>query len=363
MEVYVTELMKYLKKRFKITIIAADSKSRSNSEVDVISVPIFGGFVLQPVSLTFFSFFAAFRFRKKISLINTQTPLSGMIAYIFKKLFGIPYIVSVHIFAASREHTGNRIFAGIYYLVEKIVYSAADKIVCAGYRLRNHIVDRYQLDDDLAVVIHPGAGAEAIDGEILLSDEQARFTSPESEFTVLFLGRLIKENGIMDLLEAMKLIADKPVKLLIAGNGNLEMVIRNYVQKEHLQDKVELLGIVRGENKKALLQRADAVIRTSYHEVFPVVYLEALSSGVPVIATPVGDAELIAERTGGIEIVPVNKPQKVAEAIIRRMEHPGLSLDTISKCREYLNSISWEEQTAKTICLFDSIISCAHENK
>ncbi len=357
MEVYVTELVKYLKAHFRITIITGDSAPSHDEQVNVISVPIFGGHFFQPVSLLLFSFFPALQQRKKIDLINTQTPLSGLIAYVLKKWFGIPYIVTAHMYSNSSEKTGNRLLAALYYHIEKRVYSTADKIICAGYRLRDSILDRHHVSAEQVVVINPGAAPMARDTPMLPEAVRARFANPDGRFRVLFLGRLIKENGIMDLLEAMMRLTDQPVQLLIAGNGNLEASIRHYVAKERLHDQVTLLGIVSGDDKTALLSSVDLVIRTSYHEVFPVAYLEALAHGVPVVATPVGDTEYMAQQTGGIEMVPVHSPAHIAAAIVRQMDNLGLDPAAVAHCKTYLQSISWVSQADKTIALFHAALS------
>ncbi len=356
MEVYVTELVKYLNQRFKITIITADSET-NRDDVRVINVPILGGRLLQPLSLLAFSFWPALKLRKIVTLINTQTPLSGLIAYVLKKCCGIPYIVSVHMYSDSSDHTGNRLLSGIYYQVEKLVYSAADKIVCAGYGLKSHIANQHRVEWDRLEVIHPGTGPVEIDAQVQDGHAPPNGTHAQGVYRVLFLGRLIQENGVMDLLAAIKRIASERVQLLIAGNGNLEPTIRRYIEQENLQDKIVLLGIVTGEEKQALLRNVDLVIRTSYHEVFPVAYLEALAHGVPVVATPVGDTEYMAEKTGGIDLVPVRDPAKIAEAIVRQMKQNRLEPDVIQNCKQYLQSISWQSQADKTISLFNRVIS------
>jgi glycosyltransferase involved in cell wall biosynthesis len=152
----------------------------------------------------------------------------------------------------------------------------------------------------------------------------------------------------MDLLEVVKYLKDKPVKLLIAGNGNLEAAIRKYIQKEQLQDKVKLLGIVRDKNKIALLQNVNLAVRLSYHEVFPVAYLEAITFGLPVVATPVGDTEYLAEMTNAISIVPLKDSRKAAEVIERIIMADGLSSEVIKKCEAFVQGINWKTQAEKT---------------
>jgi glycosyltransferase involved in cell wall biosynthesis len=354
MEVYVWELIKHLKDVFDFTVIAGRSKSDDKS-VKVISVPIFGGFAWQPISLVFFSFFICLGLiikRKKIDLINAQTPLSGLIGFVFKKLFGIPYIVSVHIFASTKEHVGR--LAGVYGVIEKLVLNNADKVICAGYKLQEHLTSRYKLHPDHFVVIHPGM--DQVKNDKVAVNNTFKKVLDDGSFKMLFLGRLVDENGIMDLLEAVKYLKDKPVKLLIAGNGNLEAAINGYIQKEQLQSKVKLLGIVRGKDKISLLQNVNLAVRLSYHEVFPVAYLEAITFGIPVVATPVGDTEYLAERTNAISIVPLNDSRKAADVIEEMIIADGLSPKVIKKCEAFIQGINWKTQAEKTACMFNKIL-------
>jgi len=152
-------------------------------------------------------------------------------------------------------------------------------------------------------------------------------------------------------------------KLYFAGNGNLEKLISGFIEKEKLHDKVSLLGVIRGSDKQFLIRNVDLSIRTSYHEVFPVAYLESVSVGVPVIATPVGDTEYMAERTDAITIVPVNDPESVASAIREHMRKGPLPEESVRKAQSFIDSISWEKQSLQTKDIFNSIMKVAdHKN-
>ncbi len=351
MEVYVWELMKHLEKSFDFTIIAGYSRSSSKS-VKVISVPLIGGFALQPISLLCFSFFIALGLlfnKKKIDLVNAQTPLSGLTGLVLKKLFSIPYIVSVHIFASTKEHVGG--LAGLYGIVEKIVLSDANKIVCAGYKLREHLIEKYNLDKGRIIVIHPGMDLIK-NTNVVSSGKVKEVLKDKDSFKLLFLGRLVEENGIMDLLEAITYLKEKSIKLIIAGNGNLENEINNYIKKNKLTDKIKLVGIITGQNKNALLPKVDLLIRTSYHEVFPVAYLEAMAFGIPVIATPVGDTEYLATKSGAIKLVPIGDPKAIAKLIGQEINVGKLSPKIVQRCEKYIQGISWKVQADKTFRIY-----------
>lgn len=352
MEVYVWDILRYLKKSFDFTMIAGYSEGEER--VRVISVPLVGGFALQPISLCVYSFFISLwlaLFGKKIDLVNAQSPLSGLLGLILKKLFGIPYVVTVHIFASDKDHVG--CFAKIYGAVEKVVLKNADRVVAAGNRLKHFLDRRYGFLPEHVVVINPGM--DLFNGETLMAGDKIRREVEGETYRLLFMGRLIEENGLMDLLEAVKILRDMPVRLLIAGNGNLEGPVREFIIRENLQDKVKMLGVVRGEEKLYLMKHVHLSIRTSYHEVFPVAYLEAIALGIPVVATPMGDTEYLAEKTRAITIVPAKQPKAIAEAIKKHMQEGPLPQETVDRCCSFIKSISWQQQALYTKSLFDEV--------
>ena len=361
MEVYVTEILGYLKKYFRFTVIAGYSTS-DDVGVRVRSVPLIGKFALQPISLFFYSLFIAIWQvirGTRYDLVNAQTPLSGFVGYLLKKWFGIPYIVTVHIFAATPAHVGWA--ARIYGHVEKLVLRHADQVLSAGYELKKYLDTRYGFKDGHVVVVHPGMDVVTFDGTNVSNDLREKLKT--DSYRILFMGRLIEENGVQDLLEAIRMMKNDDFKLYFAGNGNLEKLISGFIEKEKLHDKVSLLGVIRGSNKQFLIRNVDLSIRTSYHEVFPVAYLESVSVGVPVIATPVGDTEYMAERTDAITIVPVNDPESVASAIREHMRKGPLPEESVRKAQSFIDSISWEKQSLQTKDIFNSIMKVAdHKN-
>ena len=361
MEVYVTEILGYLKKYFRFTVIAGYSTS-DDVGVRVRSVPLIGKFALQPISLFFYSLFIAIWQvirGTRYDLVNAQTPLSGFVGYLLKKWFGIPYIVTVHIFAATPAHVGWA--ARIYGHVEKLVLRHADQVLSAGYELKKYLDTRYGFKDGHVVVVHPGMDVVTFDETNVSNDLREKLKT--DSYRILFMGRLIEENGVQDLLEAIRMMKDDDFKLYFAGNGNLEKLISGFIEKEKLHDKVSLLGVIRGSDKQFLIRNVDLSIRTSYHEVFPVAYLESVSVGVPVIATPVGDTEYMAERTDAITIVPVNDPESVASAIREHMRKGPLPEESVRKAQSFIDSISWEKQSLQTKDIFNSIMKVAdHKN-
>lgn len=103
---------------------------------------------------------------------------------------------------------------------------------------------------------------------------------------ILFLGRMdINQKGIDLLLKAYQKIADKiQYPLIIAGNGPDEKKVKEMIEKLGLEKKVSMIGAAYGEKKNKILSESLYVAFTSRHETFSCFALEALASGLPLIA-------------------------------------------------------------------------------
>lgn len=139
---------------------------------------------------------------------------------------------------------------------------------------------------------------------------------------ILFLGRLAKIKGITTLMDAFSLLtnANYGYNLYIIGpKGDLS---QNEIDKMKNIPCVYLLGRVSHERKFALIKAVDMVVVPSLWENFPIVVLEAMSCGKPVIATKVGGIpEVIEDGYNGI-LVPKQDGGALAKAISLLMQNP-----------------------------------------
>lgn len=143
----------------------------------------------------------------------------------------------------------------------------------------------------------------------LLVDE-----SDDDNFEFLFVGRVEKEKGIYELMEAFLAMAEMhpQSRLKIAGKGaELETLQSRY--KAH--SNIAFLGFVQGEAVNKLYQRAHCVVLPSYAEGFPFVYVEAMRAGKPLIATKVGALTSLIDGRNGTLIDPKSVVQ-LQEAMI-----------------------------------------------
>ncbi len=126
-------------------------------------------------------------------------------------------------------------------------------------------------------------------------------------FTLLFLGRLGQNKGIYDLLAVLRehhAAYRGSVRLLFGGDGEVEQCCK-YIKDYGLDDIAQYVGWVVGQEKIDLLNSADAYVLPSYSEGLPISILEAMSYGLPIIATPVGGIpEIVHEGDNGVLVTP-----------------------------------------------------------
>jgi glycosyltransferase involved in cell wall biosynthesis len=153
-----------------------------------------------------------------------------------------------------------------------------------------------------------------------------------SPFHFLFLGHLIPRKGVDHFLKAMMHLRERgmDVRGTLAGHGELRRY-QEMAQALGIQDVCTFTGWVPHSKVEDLLGMADALVLPSLEEGLPMVILEALSCGVPVIATPVGSiGEVLSSGVDSL-LVPPGDEIALADAMGRLVRNPEL-------CRAFVDA-------------------------
>jgi glycosyltransferase involved in cell wall biosynthesis len=144
--------------------------------------------------------------------------------------------------------------------------------------------------------------------------------TPGATPVIVFVGRLMAEKGIFDLVEAVSLILRQggPLKLIIAGDGPAAGAVREAIAARGLNGHVEARGYLVADRLHEAYDEADMLVLPTYWaEGFPTVILEAMDAGLPVVTTPLrGAVDQLAEGVNAL-FVPPRHPQLLAAAIRR----------------------------------------------
>jgi glycosyltransferase involved in cell wall biosynthesis len=143
------------------------------------------------------------------------------------------------------------------------------------------------------------------------------------EKIIITVSRLVKKNGLADLIKAGQYL-DFSFKILIIGTGPEEKKLRKLVKKLNLKDKVIFLGHIEYQNLINYYYIADVFVRSSLSEGLGNVFLEAMATGLPIIGTPVGGIpDFLIDRKTGL-FCQIKNPQSIAQKIKEILEDDNL---------------------------------------
>jgi len=138
---------------------------------------------------------------------------------------------------------------------------------------------------------------------IKASRNEFHFSS--NSLVVSFMGSLTEDKGIYDILKAIPLVTRQKENCVFAFAGRADDTVCNSFKLKDIKEHIFFLGELFGDKKIRFLLSSDIFLLPSYVEGLPIVLLEAMAAGLPVVSTPVGAIpELVKEDCNGYLIAP-----------------------------------------------------------
>jgi len=189
---------------------------------------------------------------------------------------------------------------------------------------------------------------------------RTRLGLPVEAKILLCVRRLIARMGVRNLIEAMAPVAARypEVLLLIGGTGPEKESLQLAVGRLQLERNVRLLGFVPDADLPAYYQAADLfVLPTASLEGFGLVTVEALSSGTPVLGTPVGATPEILEPLDSRLLTRDATAQGIADGILGFLSEGWASALTPERLHEYVGSrFTWEKHTEGVLDVYGEVL-------
>ncbi|TXD48964.1 glycosyltransferase family 4 protein [Polaribacter sp. IC073] len=263
--------------------------------------------------------------KEKPEIVHSHTPKAGTIGMMAAKLAGVPHRLHTIAGLPLMEATGKKRY--VLNAVEKLTYACATKIYPNSKGLYDFILEQKFTSKNKLKLIANGS-SNGIDTNHFsrkqISEEERtnlknKLEIKETAFVFIFVGRLVSDKGINELVSAfiqLKNKTDKSVKLLLVGSEEGELDPLEKTTVKIMQEDFDIIAVGYQNDVRPYLAISDCLVFPSYREGFPNVVMQAGAMGLPSIVSDInGCNEIIEENKNGF-IIPVKDINAIEDAMI-----------------------------------------------
>jgi glycosyltransferase involved in cell wall biosynthesis len=262
----------------------------------------------------------------KPKLLHSHFFLISSLAIEIKKKFNVPLITTEHSSLINTEIVDKRT-----YSIANEVYNNSSLIISVSSALSKKIFSNFK--------VHSIVLPNIVNANVFYQSNDKSIKKIESEFVFVSVGTLTYNKGFDLLIKAFSLARlGNSVKLKIIGNGELFDELKLLALKLKIYEQIEFLGFLARDEIVKIFNTANAFVLASRGETFGLVYIEALISGLPIIATSCGGPEDFVNDSNGI-IIPINDIDKLADSL-KRMYNSYKTYDLASISEKAYNKYS-----------------------
>lgn len=272
--------------------------------------------------------------KHRYSIVHTHTTKAGFIGRVAARLAGVPLVVhTLHGFAFHEKSRAPKIW--FYSLLEMTASACCDRVLA---------VSRYHMDWAKRLGVADTRKLCAIENGVpdqkqlaVASRAEARheWGLDDQEFVLLTPGRLAAEKGLEHLIEAATILRRtwrRPFRILLAGDGDLRTQLEALVRRLDVAGAVTFLGFQ--TQIPSLLTACDVVVLPTLREGLSISLLEAMSAGVPIIATDIGSNREATRDGEAALLIPTRSPAAIADAVSQVAANPALAQARASRARQ-----------------------------
>jgi N-acetyl-alpha-D-glucosaminyl L-malate synthase BshA len=263
----------------------------------------------------------------KLDLVHSHYAIPhAMAAYMAREIVGTPYVVTLH---GSDVHSLGQDPA--YKPVVKHTLEKADAVTAVSEFLMKKAHEELGIEREIHVIpnfidtskFQPIGGVRLFveSGCVGLRKEDEAIELHPEEKILLHASNFREVKRVVDLVEIMRIVVDHfpEARLIIAGDGPTRIEVERKIEALDLCNNVHLLGVK--SNMQEIMCSADMFLLNSTLEGMPLVLLEAMSCGLPVVTTPAGGIpELVRPGKDGM-VTKGFEQEEYAQAIIELLEN------------------------------------------
>ncbi len=252
-------------------------------------------------------------------VVHTQLEFANILGTAAAARAGIPTLSTIHTLDRPRPWSRDALR---FRLMAWMLRRRADRVIAVSRSARDHFLGRSRAAREQVITIHNGIDLDRFADTGDRAATRAALGIPEDAPVIATVAVLREPKGIDDMLDALPAIAASlpTVRYLVVGDGEHGPALRGRVADEGLADRVVLAGS--RTDVAAMLGAADVFVLPSHIEALPTVLIEAMTAGLPIVATDVGGIPEMVERGTSALLVPPHRPDLLADAVVRVLTNP-----------------------------------------
>jgi len=266
-------------------------------------------------------------------IVHVQSFSIGIPAVISRKILRKPYVV---------WGRGSDIYTPWMFKdqISRLVIKNADAVIALTDDMKEKMVKIYNKH----VYVIPNGIDFSKFNNLSREDAKKRLKIKKYETIITFVGTLRDIKGVEYLVKAIKIIIckNKNIMLMLIGDGNEKEKLKTLIEKLNLEKHISFVGKVKNEEIPLYMAISDVFVLPSLSEGFPNVVLEAMASGLPIIASSVGGVPgIITDGENGFLVEPRN-PEQIAKNVFLLLKDSLLRNKISQNNKEKAKDYSWE---------------------
>ncbi len=270
--------------------------------------------------------------RLRPEIVNAGTPKAGLLAGLAARLAGVPHRILT--LRGLRSDTASGWKRGLMLRAEKMSCRAADMVLCVSPSLRDAAV-RLGLAPAHKMLVLGSGSSNGVDASRFepaparvsaAGELRRRLQVPDAVPVIGFVGRITRDKGIAELLQAFRRLREHwpdLVLLLVGEEEPGDPLPAEVAGALHSSSGVVLTGWVEDTSLYYLVM--DVLVLPTHREGFPNTVLEAQAAAKPVVTTrTTGAVDSIVDDVTGL-LVPVGNPEALVEAVHKLLRDPALA--------------------------------------
>lgn len=265
--------------------------------------------------ISLYSLYRFFR-SERPQIVHSHTPKAGLLTMVAAKLARVP--IRVHTFTGLIFPNRSGPMHLLLKNMDRITCICATKVIPEGQGVKNDLQTHRITRKDLQVVANGNInGIDLKEFSTTNIDEtqvtalKNKYKISKNDFVFVFVGRIVKDKGVSELVSAFSQLPESNFKLILVGEREADLDPLDADTIARINSSNNILETGWQDDVRLFLAAADCLVLPSYREGFPNSVIQAGAMGLPCIVTDInGSNEIISDGINGL-VVPAKNSQKL----------------------------------------------------